>query len=37
MARAVTLLREVCVTILEAAVPEFERTVCELMLVSLSP
>ena len=31
-----TALREVCVTIPEATVPEFERKVNELMLVSLS-
>ncbi len=31
-----TALREVCVTIPEATVPEFERRVNELMLVSLS-
>lgn len=31
-----TALREVCVTLPEATVPEFERKVNELMLVSLS-
>jgi len=31
-----TALREVCVTILEATVPEFERKVNELMLISLA-
>ena len=31
-----TALREVCVTIPEATVPEFERRVNELMLVSLA-
>lgn len=31
-----TALREVCVTIPEATVPEFERKVNDLMLVSLS-
>jgi len=31
-----TALREVCVTIPEATVPEFERKVNELMLVSLA-